>query len=382
MSNNKILFFCPQIYPEIIGGIEIFYYYLIDELSKKRELIVFTTSRKFQNDNCEVVYLSRRLFLVKKYNLGNLSLLITTVFKLITYHKKISLIHLPCTSNSGFYGYIFYLVKKLFGIPYLIQFHGGGMHYWRKHDGNRLLFQYAEKILAVSTPIKEEYEKRINRNIEVLLPLIPYRKSLKSKEDLKRKNGFTANDNVMIMVGSIKPLKGNIWVYESFKRLPKDWIERYKLKLLYVGTGTDLSQLADRIKNDGMGSFVRIIDGLPNENINEIYGLADYYLIASDFEGTPKSLLEALYNGLPIIGSNVSGINNIIRHRYNGLLVDHNSIDEMVTAIKELVSDFSIASKLGKMARLTYEQKFDFSIIINRLMEVYDEFHNKTTKSK
>lgn len=369
-----IAFFVPSIYPCTIGGMEIYYYHLVRELCKKDKIVLFTICDKFHPENCYIYHISASLFFIKKFNLGKLSMFITTFLKLLIHHSKISLIHLPCTSNNGLFGYFFPLLSKIFGIPYIIQFHGGGMRTWGKYDGNRLLFKHAARILAVSESIKYEYEKRTGREIEVVLPLIPYTTSSKSKTQLKQEYMFSENDKVIVMVGSIKPIKGNIWVYEEFRNLEANWIEMNRLRLLFVGKGSDSTLLKDMICRDRMKDKVRIIDHIPNDKIHEIYGLADYYMIASDFEGTPKSLIEALFNGLPVIGTNVNGINNIIKDRENGLLVNKTLPGELNDSIRMIVENKQFANNLGEMAKGKYHDKYNFSITLNHLVEIYNEY--------
>jgi len=248
------------------------------------------------------------------------------------------------------------------------------MRTWGKYDGNRLLFKHAARILAVSESIKYEYEKRTGREIEVVLPLIPYTTSSKSKTQLKQEYMFSENDKVIVMVGSIKPIKGNIWVYEEFRNLEANWIEMNRLRLLFVGKGSDSTLLKDMICRDRMKDKVRIIDHIPNDKIHEIYGLADYYMIASDFEGTPKSLIEALFNGLPVIGTNVNGINNIIKDRENGLLVNKTLPGELNDSIRMIVENKQFANNLGEMAKGKYHDKYNFSITLNHLVEIYNEY--------
>jgi glycosyltransferase involved in cell wall biosynthesis len=179
------------------------------------------------------------------------------------------------------------------------------------------------------------------------------------------------------MVGSIKPLKGNLWVYQEFKKLTKEFIEHHKLKLLFVGEGSDSSRLKETIIQDKMEDFIRVIDKIPNEKIYEVYHLADYYVIGSDFEGTPKSLLEAMYNSLPIIGTDVNGINNIIENRHNGLLVNKTQPGELKNAIQIMVENNDLAKQLGTNANKTYKEKYDFFVTLNRLTEVYHNVSNK-----
>jgi glycosyltransferase involved in cell wall biosynthesis len=364
-----IAYFVPLLYPCHIGGLEIYYYHLIKNIQPSQKAIVFTTCKKF-SEQSEKWPISNKIFGIKRFHLGQISLFITSFFGLLKHRKDIEVIHVSCTSNSGFYGYFFPIIKKVLGIPYVIQFHGGGMFKWKKGDGNAPLFKHASEILAVSETIKEEYSKRVQRELQIVLPLVPYKKSNVDKVILKEKYGFKNDDKVILMVGSVKPIKGNLWVLDEFNRLGLEYIKNNKLKLLIVGNGIDIPILKNKIQKYKLGNFVKTIEHVPNEIINEVYEISDYYIIASDYEGTPKSLLEALYHGLPIIGTNVNGINSIIHHKRNGYLVEKRD-NELVAAIIELQNNQQLRESVSEAAFKLYQSDYSYDKIINQLKGIY-----------
>ena len=84
--------------------------------------------------------------------------------------------------------------------------------------------------------------------------------------------------------------------------------------------------------------------------VKPIYNKFEFYLIASHYEGNPKSLLEAMACGNVVIGSNVTGINNIIKHRENGLLFDleYGNLSKQINLILDGSYDLNI-SKLNSI---------------------------------
>lgn len=369
-----ITYFVPNIYPCTIGGLEIFYFYLINATKKHTKLCLATSCRTNKFKQVDRIKIIGRLFLIRRYGFSKLSIIISSLIKLILYRKKITVFHIPCTSQTGYYGYIFPFLKKLFSLKYIICFHGGGMKKWRRFDGNKKLFKNADRIIAVSEIIKKEYERRSNRKIDVILPLVPFTYCNNTKEQLKQKYGFDKNSRIVIMVGSIKLLKGNLYVYNEFKNLKDEFKQEHHLKLLFVGDGPDRYKLENNIKYDGLESTVKIINNIPNEHICEIYKIADYYVIASDFEGTSESLLEAMFNSLPIIATNVKGINNIIKHKNNGILIDKKKSVSFVEAVMELVSNKELSKNLGNKAKEDYNQFYNFERTLSDFENIYKSY--------
>jgi glycosyltransferase involved in cell wall biosynthesis len=86
----------------------------------------------------------------------------------------------------------------------------------------------------------------------------------------------------------------------------------------------------------------------------------------------PKTLLEAMACGLPVIGTNVEGIKEVIEHRENGILceTDSGSIKEAITTIME---DEGLRKRLGKNARKTIEERFSLEKMVDKELELYTQ---------
>lgn len=376
---KKVALFSPGLYPCETGGMEIFYYHLLRSINKRTSLLVFTCCKKIICEKIKFVKLNRRLFLFKRLGLGKMSLLISSFQKILVHRNKINVIHIAYTSDGGFYGYLFPSVKRLFKIPYILVVHGGGMREWRRLSGNRMLFRAADKIVAVSEVIRNEYEKRCQGKIDLIYPLVPFYKSASEKNILKNKLGFNTNDYIILVVGSIKPLKGSDIIIRAFMDIDRETIDRFFLKLVFVGDGPLLPELKKISKSHpDKNEAICFLGNVSNEKIADYYQLADMYVIASWYEGTPKSLLEAMYNGLPIIGSDVNGINNIISNRKNGLLFEKNNYSELKNKMLFLVKNKDNARELGKNAESDYKLNYSFSRTIDSFNEIYDCYRKET----
>ena len=226
----NIAIISPGIYPCVTGGVEIFNYYLIKELAKRGHKVwIFTTcEHDWVNKNISVVKLNKRFLLHP-----TLSMDFHILFELMQLRKRIDVVHVPYTSNSHL-AYPMLLAKKLFGIPYIIMIHGGGMYPWKQKTLQKLFFQYADAVVAVSETIKEEYEKRSGRNIKVIPPLIPFCESKIPKAELRNKYGFSNNDMIILSLGSIKKIKGSDILLDAFSKLGKDYMEKKNLKLFML----------------------------------------------------------------------------------------------------------------------------------------------------
>lgn len=364
----------PVIYPCVTGGVEIFNYYLIRELAERGQKVwVFTTcEHDYDTKNISFVKLNKRFLLNRPLSIGS-----HILFKLIELRKVIDVVHIPYTSNSPLI-YPMLLAKKLFDIPYIITIHGGGMYTWKPKTSHKLFFQYADAIVAVSETIKEEYEKRSGRKIKVIPPLIPFSESKIPKDELRKKYGFSDNNMIILTLGSIKKIKGSDILLDAFLSSGKEYVKEKNLKLLYVGDGTMKNKLEKKVKNTGFDRHVKFLGNIPYSRVPEMYKLSDIYVIPSLFEGTPVALLEAMFNGLPIIGTNVNGINSLISHKKNGLLFEKGNMEDLEGKIKELVEDKDLSNRLGNVAKNNYSKTYKFDNVVSEHIKLCKNIVERT----
>jgi glycosyltransferase involved in cell wall biosynthesis len=365
----NILIISPRIYPCITGGVEIFNHYLTKELAKRGHNVRVLTTCVFNWNN-------RNIFPIKlneKFLINpTLSTEFHLFFELIKLRTQIDIIYVPYTSNS-LLAYPLLFVKKFFDIHYVVAIHGGGMYPWKLEVFHKLFFKNADAIIAVSEIIKKEYERRSGRKIKVVPPLVPFSESNVLKAKLRKRYGFNNDIKILLSVGSIKKIKGSDILLFAFLALGKKFIEKNNIKLLYVGDGPLKLTLIENVKKRGFGEYVSFFGTIRYEEIPHIYKLADIYVISSLFEGTPVALLEAMFNGLPIIGTDVNGINNLIRHGKNGLLFDKKNINDLTEKIKELVENEGLCSELGIAAKRDYLKKYQFMDVVSEYIEVFRE---------
>jgi len=91
------------------------------------------------------------------------------------------------------------------------------------------------------------------------------------------------------------------------------------------------------------------------------------YVLPSYREGTPRSVLEAMSMGKPIITTDVPGCRETVINGYNGFLVSAKSVDELVSAMQRFIENPSLVLQMGLRSREIVEQKYDVHDV-NELM--------------
>lgn len=132
-------------------------------------------------------------------------------------------------------------------------------------------------------------------------------------------------------------------------------VER-RVRIVIVGEGSlknKIERLAEELKVE-----IDMVGVVENEKLPRWYRRADIFVLPSLVEGHPKVLLEAMSCALPVVASNIPGVQDIIKDGSNGLLVDSTAMG-LLTGLEKLVEDFRLRKKLGREARKTVLDKFE-----------------------
>ncbi|MFI6319388.1 glycosyltransferase family 4 protein [Nonomuraea sp. NPDC050556] len=149
--------------------------------------------------------------------------------------------------------------------------------------------------------------------------------------------------------------------------------------LLVVGDGPDRRRLERLAASAGVLGSVRFAGGVPSERLPQYYAAADVFAMPCrtrwkgvDVEGLGIVFLEAAATGLPIVAGASGGSPDAVRHRETGLLVDGTSVEEVASALVELLSDPSLAAKMGSRGREWIVREWDWERVAARFMTLLD----------
>lgn len=368
-KTKRIFYFVPSIYPCGRGGMEIYYNFLIDKFSEIRAVGLFTACENYTNPKIRVVYFKRSLLNLP--GTRRFYSLLAGFAAILKSRKEIELIHIPYTAFAGKWGYVFVILHFFFKLEYVLMIHGGGMLPWKKLDGSRVFFKYAKSVIAVSELVQQEYESRSKRDISIIYPLVPFVKCKNSKEEIRNQLGISKESFLIIFIGSLKKIKNPSTLIEAVSLFEHDFLEANKIKVLLIGDGEEFNSLNKLVQTKALQQYVTLMGHQKYENISRFYRSADLYVIPSIFEGTSKSLLEAMFNKLPIIASDVQGINNVLKNNYDCLYTIPGDALDLNTKIKMIVEGSVNIKNLGINAYNTFDKKYSYSQMIEKLVNIY-----------
>ncbi|MEO8398936.1 MAG: glycosyltransferase family 4 protein [Ignavibacteriaceae bacterium] len=357
----KILIISPGIYPHTTGGMEIYNYHYVNEITKLgHEVSLLTRNGVGITDN------------VRKYILytGNPKLQSAQIIWHLIVHKY-DIVHIPYCSNSFIAAPILKYKKINPKFNYVIYIHGGGMHKWINQKLQKEFFENSKEVIAISDTMVKEYEKRVNKEVKKILPLIPFGKPDDSKINLRKKLGYDNDETIMTYVGSIKKIKGSNFLIDSFIRMGKDFFNSNKLKIIFIGDGNLRELLQKKVNENFLSDEIIFLGKKRREDIPNYLTASDIFINASHFEGAPLSIIEALLNGLPVISTNVSGINNIIKNKINGLLFEKDNFESFNSTLTFALGNKELLTQLGSNAKNLAKKEFNYLESFIKHIELY-----------
>ncbi len=242
-----------------------------------------------------------------------------------------------------------------------------------------ILSRFSDRIICVSKAVQRfviETEKIRDNKTCLIYNAANISPSLLGDEARCRERerlGIDKQEVVITIVASLTPNKGHLVLLDAFAQV----VKKYPLtKLLVVGAGPLMEKLRDITSHLGVASKV-IFTG-QRRDIASLLQLSDISLLPSiTREGLGIALIEAMATGLPLIGTKVGGIPEVIEHNGNGLLVSPGNSPELAAAIGTLVQDGEMRKRMGRKGEEIYKGKFTMAKMIGLVETLYDELLDK-----
>jgi glycosyltransferase involved in cell wall biosynthesis len=184
--------------------------------------------------------------------------------------------------------------------------------------------------------------------------------------------GFRNDDFVFVFTGRMVAEKGLTELLQAFESLASS---SNRTKLLLVGgdvegdRGGGLQQLRARVATAGLESRCRFA-GLVDD-VRPYLAVADAYVLPSHREGLPRSILEAMHFGLPVIATSIRGPREEVVHGETGFLVPPRLSGMLATAMQMLSADPPKARVMGQNGRKRALAEFTEELVNRRVLAGY-----------
>ncbi|MDO8488872.1 MAG: glycosyltransferase family 4 protein, partial [Candidatus Omnitrophota bacterium] len=168
------------------------------------------------------------------------------------------------------------------------------------------------------------------------------------------------------IIARLSDVKGHIYLIRAMKKV----IARFaSVKLLIIGEGKMKEILIKEVETLDIKNNILFI---PEARVNqELLAAMDIFVMPSLQEGLGLALMEAMAQGLAVIGSRVGGIKTLIQDAVNGLLVEPADVEGLTAAITRLLDDSNLRRSLGASARKFIIDNFSKEKMVDTTEKVY-----------
>jgi glycosyltransferase involved in cell wall biosynthesis len=352
--------------------------------------------------------------------------ILLSYFKLKRFLKQnqISILHV----NSRTTQVLGCWLNRKTGIPYISTCHG----FFKTRFSRRIFPCWGQKIIAISEEVKRHLLRDFKvseKNIALIYNGVDIEKfkiqNSKFKINLKKNLGLCDNPIIGI-VARLSDVKGHIYLIQAMKTVldsaketqllegsenfpplhPEEQIrfaqcklrdegsheilrldrkcqgsdepsgenrkkDSLRAQLLIVGKGKMKQDLVNLIRTLEIEKNVHFLPAVSDTRM--VLSVMDVFVMPSLKEGLSFALMEAMAQGVAVIGSDVGGIRSLIKDGYNGLLVKPANSDSLAKAIRELLNSNQKRKSLADNARIFIKENFSQEKMVSETEEVYLE---------
>lgn len=176
-----------------------------------------------------------------------------------------------------------------------------------------------------------------------------------------------------VMVGRLTLQKDPVTLLDAWHRVDKPH------RLIMVGDGPLLTDVKRQIERNGLSDRVALLD--PTSDIPSLLRTADVFVQCSRWDGLPLAIIEAMMSGLPVVGTRVGGVAEVVGAGETGLLVPAQNPEALSSALNRLLHDPGLRARMGETGRRRALEHFTETRMIAETAEVYVRALRQTVRA-
>jgi len=359
-----------QFYP-LLGGAEVQAQQLASGLRERGIKVCVLTRRLKGLPRYEVIGripVYREIRTIELGILWGIGYIVSVFIFLYKKRKDYDIIH--CHIVQGFHTIVALFFKYIFKKKVIVKMSSSGetsdLKVLKEGKFGRLFLRWIRNVdIIISVCKKASLEILRNGFSKDMLVEIPNGVDTDrfSKSDSKDKNDIRN----ITYIGRLDSYKGIDYLLNGFKHLLSEVDD---VRLTIIGNGPDEIILKNMAKDLAIQDRVTF-KGREEDILSEFYD-TDIFVLPSLSEGMSNVILEAMACGLPVVATSVGGNGDLIRDRYNGILIPPRDSIRLSAVLLELLEDEELAQRLGKEARKTVEENYSMGHIIDKYIKLYE----------
>lgn len=228
--------------------------------------------------------------------------------------------------------------------------------------GERTAAKCADEVIVLSRNVQDYFRETYGRETRFVPNGIERGERVPAQEITERFG--LAKDGYILFLGRIVPEKGVHYLIDAFKRLDTD------KKLVIAGGSSDSNEYFERIKQQAAGEprivFTGFVEG---RTLQELYSNSYIYVLPSDLEGMPMSLLEAMSYGNCCLTSDIPECTEVVEDK--AATFEHGSVDSLRDSLQGLLEEPQAVQRYKADATGFITSKYDWDAVTERTLATY-----------
>ena len=196
--------------------------------------------------------------------------------------------------------------------------------------------------------------------------------------DFRRKYAMD-NEKIILFMGRLVYEKG---VQYLIGAMPKILEHYHDAKLVIAGKGGMIDELKQEVYNLGLGNKVCFAGYLNGKDVGKMYKAADISVFPSTYEPFGIVALEAMLAEVPIVVSDIGGLNEIVDHRETGMKSYCGNSNSLADSILELLFDQQLYRNIAKKAKAKVRNNYNWNKIAQDTHFMYQKAICETMADK
>ncbi|OIQ60441.1 glycosyltransferase family 4 protein [Neomoorella thermoacetica] len=184
---------------------------------------------------------------------------------------------------------------------------------------------------------------------------------------IRAKLGLSSSDVVVTCIAEMNPNKNHILLLRAWKKLAERYADCH---LLLVGTGELMAYLQEKVEKE---HIPRVYFLGYRRDVPRILLESDIVTLTSKREGLPKSIMEAMAAGRPVVATDVRGSRDLVEDGCTGLLVELGDVPGLVAALEKLITNPELRAAMGVAGRKKI-QDYSLEKVLSQMAAIYERY--------
>lgn len=231
----------------------------------------------------------------------------------------------------------------------------------------RLKYKLTNKVVAISTPIKEILEEFGVNNIEVIPSAVVELQLNRNRGADLIKDLSISGKIIIATISALVPHKDPLTMVETIKELSE---MRSDFVFLHFGDGTLKKEVAEKITEYKLENIYRLMGFY--DNVEDFFSIFDLFVMSSQEEGLGSSVLDAFIYKVPVVSTDAGGLKETVEGR--GLLCHVKDSKGLAYSINRILEDKLLREKLVNKAYNDVKEHYSIKQNINKYVRIFNSF--------